>query len=248
MPVGCSALPAGFGQEGLGPLRVEGKGLHVVLVPPRPRLVGADRRAAQTQEDPLDDLLLVDGVGDGLPDALVLEARVPQVEPQIGVAVGEVPVPVKGLLEGRVVRLPPVLDRRQAGHVDVLRLQLQEDGGLVRDDPVHDPLAGTGGPRSSRDSPPGRSSPPSSTRGTDTDRCRWGIGSGGSCVGPPPPSRRAPGCAAAGSRSPTRGGPARTASRRSPGRCIGPRPRPAGPAGTAPRRPSASWGRSCSGT
>ena len=95
--------------------------------------------ATQAQQDPLDDLRLVDGVGHCLAHPLVLEAGVQQVESQIGIGVGQVPVPVKGLAEGRVVGLPPVLDRRQAGHVDVPGLQLQEDGGLVGDDPVDDP-------------------------------------------------------------------------------------------------------------
>ena len=76
---------------------------------------------------------------DRLPDAPVGEARVFQVEAEVGVGIRRVLVLVVRLAERRVLGLPLELERREPGRVHALGLQLEEDGRLARNDAVHDP-------------------------------------------------------------------------------------------------------------
>ena len=113
-PVGVALRPAGLGQERRAPARVVGIRAHVRVVGPGARLEGAGGLAPQAEDDAVDQLPLVDGVGERLADPPVGEARIPQIEAEVRVAVGRVLELVVGLAEGRVVGLPLELQRGEA--------------------------------------------------------------------------------------------------------------------------------------
>src|SRR5262245_14062964 len=114
---------------------------HVRVVGPGPRLVGTGRLATEPEPHALDQLALVDGVGERLAHPLVGESGVAEVEPEVGIDIVLVLVLVVGLAERREVGLTLELQRREAGRagrVDTPRLQLEEDGRLARDDAIDD--------------------------------------------------------------------------------------------------------------
>src|SRR3989449_3760408 len=136
--VGVPLLPAGFREQRASLVHVVREPFHVRVVRPGAGLVRARRLAPEAEQHAVDDLALVDGVGERLPDAPVGEPRVLQVEAEIRVGVRWVLVFVVGLPEGRILRLALELERGEAGRVHALRLQLEEDRRLARDDPVDD--------------------------------------------------------------------------------------------------------------
>src|SRR5206468_5851525 len=114
---------------------------HVRVVRPGPGLVRPRRLAAEAQAHALDQLALVDGVGERLANPLVGEPRIAEVEPEVRVDVVLVLVLVVGLAKRRELGLTLELQRGEAGRpsrVDALRLQLEEDRRLARDDPIDD--------------------------------------------------------------------------------------------------------------
>src|SRR5213593_4653244 len=119
-------------------VHVVGVRLHVRVVRPGAGLVGARRRTSEAEQHAVDDLALVDGVGERLPDPPVGEPLISKVEADVRVRVRRVLVLVVGLPEGRVFRLALELQRGEAGRVHALRLQLEEDRRLARDDPIDD--------------------------------------------------------------------------------------------------------------
>src|SRR5467141_740290 len=131
--------PARLGEQAPGLVHVVRVGLHLVREGPRPRLVRAGRLAREADAHAVDDLALVDGVGERLTHAPVREARIAEVEAEVRVTVAGVPELRIGALERAILRLAAVLERGQRGGVDASRLQLEERRGLARDDAVHDP-------------------------------------------------------------------------------------------------------------
>ena len=136
--VAVLVCPSRGGEKLPGLGRIIRIALYLVGVGPGARAVRPRRLSGQPHDHALDQLGLVDGIGKGLSHPLVREARILQVEAEVGVAISGVAVLVVVLLEGRVVGLARVLDGREIRHVHALGLELEKDGGLARDDPVHD--------------------------------------------------------------------------------------------------------------
>src|SRR6185436_5774801 len=124
------------GQQRRRALGVVGQTLDVWILGPRAGAERAGGLAAETEHDTVQQLLLVDRVREGPAHAAVGEARILEVEAQVGIARSRVPELVVGLLERRVLGLALVLERRERRDVDALGLQLEEDRGLARDDAV----------------------------------------------------------------------------------------------------------------
>src|SRR5712691_8865204 len=99
------------------------------------------RPAPEAEAHTVDQLALVDGVGERLADPPVGEPRITEVEPEVRVHVVLILELVVGLAERREVGLALELQRGEPGRarrIDALGLQLEEDGRLARDDPVDD--------------------------------------------------------------------------------------------------------------
>ena len=138
-PVAVPVLPARLLEQGLGLRGVVGEALHLVGVGPGARTDGAGGLAAEPEPDPVDQLLLVDRVREGLAHAPVGEARIPQIEAQKGVVARRVAELVIGLAKGGILGLARVLDAgERARVVHPVGLELEKDGGLARDDAVDD--------------------------------------------------------------------------------------------------------------
>ncbi len=114
-----------------------GVSLHVGVVLPGARLEGPRGLLSQAEQHPVDELFLVDGTGEGLPDLPVCEHGVLQVEAEVGVGKGKVAVLAEVVPEVLVLRLPGVLQRREPHLVDAACAKLEEHGGHVGDD-AHD--------------------------------------------------------------------------------------------------------------
>jgi len=115
--------------------RVVGVDFHFVVVRPGARLVGPRRRFAQSQQNPADDFVFIDGVGYGLSHAPVRKKRVFQIIAQIRVGKSQIAIFVEIFPEQIVLRLPRVLQRCQPHHAEVLRAKLQKHGCGVGNDP-----------------------------------------------------------------------------------------------------------------
>ncbi len=144
-PVPVGVFPAGFRQERPGLCGIVGVALHVRIVRPCAGLVGSGGFLSQSQQDPVDDLLLVDGMGNGLPDPLVGKHGFGEIVPEEGVGKREVAVLVVASPEQVIFRLPGVLKRRQVHAVHAVGPQFQEHGGHVGNHP-HDVAVQVGPP------------------------------------------------------------------------------------------------------
>jgi len=119
--VAVAVLPARLGQEGFRPPGIVGIFLHPVVVGPGSRLVRPCSRLAQAEQDAADHLLLVHGIGDGLPDPSVGEQGVFQVVAHIDIGEGQITVLTVLLAEEVVFRLAGELEGRQTHLVDTPR-------------------------------------------------------------------------------------------------------------------------------
>ena len=106
------------------------------IIGPRSRFVGAMGHLPHPEEDPVDDLVLVDGRGEGLAHPPVGKERMAEVIAEIGIGGCRITVFVETGTEFGGVGLALVLDRRKPHHVERARLELHVHGGIVGNDPV----------------------------------------------------------------------------------------------------------------
>src|SRR5580765_8457319 len=136
--VGVLGVPPGLRQQRARLAGVVWVLMHVRVVLPRAGLVRAGRLTRQPEAHSLDQLTLVDRVGERLAHAPVGEARIAQVHAEVDVDVRRVLVLVVRLAKGRIFGLPLELERGELGAVHTLGLELQEGRRRARDDAIDD--------------------------------------------------------------------------------------------------------------
>ena len=112
--ISVAIFPTGFFEQGKSLGRIKRVFFNIGVIEPEPGLIGPGCRHAQSQEDHLDDLLLINGIRERLPHPLIFEFGIQEIIPQIGIGVRQVTVLVIALLEKTIAGLALVLDRRQA--------------------------------------------------------------------------------------------------------------------------------------
>ncbi len=140
--------PSGLREERLGLLRVVLIFPDVWIIRPGIRHIGTCGRLSKTKEDPSDDLLLIDRIGNGLAYPLVpepgmllnaLPCFIPsqaQIESHIGIGKRRISVFIEIFLKVGGQSLSCILCWSQAHPVDPSGLKLQKHRGRVRDDTV----------------------------------------------------------------------------------------------------------------
>jgi len=84
----------------------------------------------------VNDLVLAEGMGNGLAHATIGKKRIFQIVPQVGVGRGRIAVLGEAGTKLGGIRLPGILDRRESHQVHAACLEFQVHGGIVGDDPV----------------------------------------------------------------------------------------------------------------
>jgi hypothetical protein len=106
--ISIAVLPSRFSQELTGALGIVGERFQMGVTIPEVVRKRARGDGSQTIEDILNDLLPVNGMGESLPNALILEERVLEI-------ITDVRVPETGLgvdLEKRDLTHPPIFERK----------------------------------------------------------------------------------------------------------------------------------------